>query len=191
MKKVLVFVLAGVLTLGMSVTAFAGSGSSGITNGNQVTSGTGSVSGTAIVNAKFNEDKTIKATVSWGNMNFVYDEPDTAWEIVANGNKVTVQNDSTNSNYITPTFRYTDGTSDSFTEVPMLFTTSLNSFNVTSGDASEALDITSDSYSTSSIAPNASSDVYLMFTSASTANTLSQTDFDAVGTLTITLNKTN
>lgn len=99
MKKVLALLLALVLMLGMSVTAFADT--------NLSNSGFGSsTSGSINVNAIFVPNTSIAATVAWGDMSFTFYEEFDTWAANDNSNIVTVTNDSSHQN-IQATYSYT------------------------------------------------------------------------------------
>lgn len=99
MKKVLALVLALVLMLGMSVTAFADT--------NLSDSGLGSsTSGSINVNAIFVPNTNIAATVEWGDMDFTFYEYSSTWVANNNSNIVTVTNNSVHQN-IQATYSYT------------------------------------------------------------------------------------
>ena len=174
MKKVLSIALALVMILSLSVTAFAEDQN---------------------VNAKYIPDMTISTTVTWGDMYFTYTQATSTWTATnssgtetEDANKVTVRNDSLNAS-IDVSAIYADNDSDAITSAafaPYIFSSQTTTF-ASGDDLSEARSASNSVSLGSDVSRNGVAEGWLMFTDGTGAASLSDSAFQRVGTLTLTI----
>lgn len=167
-KRILSLVLALAMVMSLCAAALADSLDEDHADGEQT------------MQAKRGVDDTFSATVTWGEMNFVWYDSTQTWEVEGD-NSVTVKNTS-ERNKITAELSYTPG--DNGEKTVSVFTDKTNTWTVgkSGGEAIGG----NDAY-TAAIAKGKETKVYLMFTTADRVSKLADSEYLDVGRLSISI----